>query len=199
MQALALSEGVLGRPIVTRVEARLAIGVASFTLLTALGAFVRIPLPFTPVPITLQTFFVLSAGVALGRGPGALSQMLYVLCGLLGAPFFEGGGSGLAHIYGPTGGYLLAFPIAAWTAGSICRGEHGVGGLRTTLALVVGAALIFTGGAVWFAFSRNISVMQALPLTVIPFLPGLIIKVAVGTGGLGMLRGRLDVLFPGRR
>ena len=199
MTTVALDFGILGRPVVTRVEARLAIGVASFALLTALGAFVRIPLPFTPVPVTLQTLFVLSAGVALGRGPGALSQGIYLGCGILGAPFFAGGESGVAYLFGSTGGYLLAFPLAAWLAGTLSRGEGRSEVLGTALPLITGAALIFIGGATWLGFRADLSVAQALTLGVVPFLPGTVVKIAVATGGLQALRDRLDTLFPGRR
>ena len=199
MSTLALSESILGRPVVTRAEARLAIGISGFTLLTALGGFVRVPLPFTPVPITLQTLFVLSAGVAIGRGPGALSQGIYLACGILGAPFFAGGGSGFTHLFGPTGGYLLAFPIAAWTVGSLRRGDarHGVAG--TAFALLVGVAIIYTGGVTWLRLWGDLSISAALALGVLPFLPGTLLKVGLATVGLTAVRNRLDVLFPGRR
>ena len=76
-------------------------------------AQVRIPLPFTPIPITGQTFAVLLVGVALGSRRGAASLALYLLMGLAGLPFFAGGASGMAYVLGPTGGYLVGFIAAA--------------------------------------------------------------------------------------
>ena len=199
LQTLALGSGVLGRPLVRSVEVRLAIGVAAFTSLTALGAFVRIPLPFTPVPITLQTFFVLSAGVALGRRAGALSQGLYLALGCLGAPYFAGGESGLAYLAGPTGGYLLGFPLAAWLVGALA----GAGSERRPLgvvgSLLVASAVIFVSGAGWLAVWGGYTVGAALAVGVLPFLPGLVVKVLLIAGAEGLLRERLDRLFPGRR
>ncbi len=87
----------------------------TFALLTAIGA--QIELPLQPVPLTMQTFFVLLSGAILGKRAGAISLGLYVVLGCLGLPVFSGGASGLAKIIGPTGGYLLAFPIAAFVVG----------------------------------------------------------------------------------
>ena len=95
-----------------------AAGILAFALLTALGAFVRIPLPFTPVPVTLQTFFVLAAGIYLGSRDAALSQLGYLAIGAVGLPVFAGGGAGFGHFLGVTGGYLIAFPIAAAMVGA---------------------------------------------------------------------------------
>ena len=90
-----------------------AAGVIGFALLTALGAAVRIPLPFTPVPITLQTLFVLLAGVTLGPRLGAASMAFYLLLGTAGYHVFAGSERcGLQTIFGPTGGYLLGFLLA---------------------------------------------------------------------------------------
>jgi biotin transport system substrate-specific component len=91
-----------------------AIGVTFFVLATALSAYVRIPVPGSPVPITLQTFFVLLAGAVLGRKLGAASQIGYVILGAVGLPIFQGAGYGIAYLFGPTGGYLMGFAAAAY-------------------------------------------------------------------------------------
>ncbi|MCH7819743.1 MAG: biotin transporter BioY, partial [Candidatus Marinimicrobia bacterium] len=91
---------------------RTVVLVGGFALLTALGALIRIPLPFTPIPITLQTFFVLLAGAMLGSKRGTLSQMVYVFAGAAGIPIFAGMSSGLALLAGPTGGFLAGFLLA---------------------------------------------------------------------------------------
>ncbi|MBS3915216.1 MAG: biotin transporter BioY [Bacteroidetes bacterium] len=86
-----------------------------FAALTAVGA--QIEIPAVPIPFTLQTFFVLLAGATLGKRNGAISQLLYLLVGVSGMPVFSGAGFGLAKILGPTGGYLLAFPLVAFLTG----------------------------------------------------------------------------------
>jgi len=97
-------EAVLKRELTGSKTLNIAIGVCFFLPLTALGAFVRVPLPFTPVPITLQTFFVLLSGAFLGRRSGSLTQLLYLVMGVCGAPIFTGAASGWIYLLGPTGG-----------------------------------------------------------------------------------------------
>src|SRR5574341_1526984 len=98
------------------------IGVVAFVIMTALGAHVRIPLPFMPVPITLQTFFVHLAGATLGPALGPVSQALYVLAGAAGLPVFAGGTGGLAYLVkGATTGYLLGFVVATALVGWLIR------------------------------------------------------------------------------
>jgi len=153
-------------------------GIAAFALLTALGAFVRIPLPFTPVPITLQTLFVVLAGVYLGGRDAAGSQLAYLGIGAIGLPVFAGG-AGVAHLMGATGGYLLAFPLAAWMVGALVRpGDR----LLRALAVFTGAKVIIFGlGTVWLATVLGVDASRAIALGVLPFLPGAVIKVAAAT------------------
>jgi biotin transport system substrate-specific component len=92
-----------------------ALWISAFAVLTAVGA--QIELPYQPVPFTLQTFFVLLTGAFLGRYSGPASSLLYLLMGSVGLPVFSGGAFGLAKIAGPTGGYLLAFPVATAVIG----------------------------------------------------------------------------------
>jgi biotin transport system substrate-specific component len=155
---------------------RRAAGIAAFVVLTAIGAFVRIPLPFTPVPITLQTFFVLASGIYLGGRDAALSQVLYVALGVAGLPVFAGA-SGLAHALGPTGGFLLAFPIAAWLVGRSL--EPGDRLARAALVLIAADVVIFALGATWFAATVGVGLERALALAVLPFLPGTVLKTGV--------------------
>ncbi|MGH7550408.1 MAG: biotin transporter BioY [Gemmatimonadota bacterium] len=157
---------------------RRAAGIAAFALLTAIGAFVRIPLPFTPVPITLQTFFVLAAGIYLGGRDAAASQGLYLGLGAAGLPMFAGG-SGLAHLLGPTGGFLLAFPIAAWLVGRSLRPGDRLG--RALIVLVSATGIVLALGATWLALVLGVGPNQALALAVLPFLPGAALKIAAAT------------------
>ena len=93
----------------------IALGAAS----TAVGAFIAIPLPFSPVPIVLQNFFILLIALVLGPRMGTASVALYLLLGALGLPVFAGGRGGFAHFYGPTGGYLAGFLLSAWITGAL--------------------------------------------------------------------------------
>lgn len=151
---------------VTNGTARRVIGVAVFALATAFGARVAIPIPGTPVPFTLQVLCVLLAGSLLGARLGATSQLAYVAVGAMGAPIFAAGG-GLAYLLGPTGGYLLAFPLAALAVGAIAGRSGGL--LRLTLGLVAGVVVIQAGGAAWLTTMTG-SLDQALRFGVGPFL-----------------------------
>jgi biotin transport system substrate-specific component len=166
------------KPLANAAVAYQVAGVAAFALLTALGAFIRIPLPFTPVPITLQTFFVLMAGVYLGGRDAAASQIAYLAIGATGLPVFAGG-AGLAHLLGPTGGYLMAFPIAAWFVGATLRpGDRLV---RTLAVFGVVKLVIFGLGTAWLAHVMNVDAQRAIALGVVPFLPGTVLKLAAAT------------------
>lgn len=158
----------------------LPVAVVIFALLTALGAQVAVPLGVTPVPMTLQTLFVLLAGVLLGPVAGASSQLLYLALGVLGVPVFAMGGAGAPWILGPTGGYLMAFPMAAALCGWIAGREGRL--LRTTVALLVGTALIFALGPAWLSVVTDLRSGALFAAAVVPFLPGAAIKIGVGAG-----------------
>jgi biotin transport system substrate-specific component len=150
--------------------------------LIALGAFlvaalaqVRIPLPFTPVPLTGQTFAVLLVGAALGSVRGAAALALYTTMGALGLPFFAGGASGLAYMSGPTLGYLIGFVAAAYVVGLLA--ERGLErSVRTSLVpFLAGTLVIYLFGAGWLAVLFGIG--QAITLGVLPFLVGDALKL----------------------
>ena len=159
-------------------RAALPVAVAAFALLTALGAHVAVPLGVTPVPMTLQTLFVLLAGALLGPVAGASSQLLYLALGVAGAPVFAMGGVGLPWIFGPTGGYLMAFPMAAALTGWIAGREGQV--LRTTAGFVGGTVVIFALGAAWLSVVTDMGPGALFAAAVQPFLPGAVAKVAIG-------------------
>src|SRR5690349_20170560 len=123
---------------------RMAIGVAVFAILTALSAKLQVILPGTPVPFTFQPLLVLLSGALLGARLGAASQALYLAAGAAGIPAFAFGG-GAAYLLGPTGGYLLAYPLAAFVVGALIRPGY----LRTALAMLAGLAIIYAGGVSW--------------------------------------------------
>ena len=154
------------------------VAIAMFALLTALGAHVAVPLGVTPIPMTLQTLFVLLAGALLGPVAGASSQLLYLSLGVAGVPVFAMGGAGLPWIFGPTGGYLMAFPLAAALVGWISGSEGRA--LRTVAALVVGSAAIFVMGAGWLSVVTDLTSGTLLAAAVQPFLVGAAVKGAIG-------------------
>ena len=115
-----------------------------FAVATALAA--RFEIPHYPVPFTLQTMVVLLAGAFLGSRNGALSQILYLTSGAVGFPVFAGGAFGLLRLVGPTGGYLLAFPVAAAVVGYLLRERRSPG--FVTLSMATGLLVIFTAGTI---------------------------------------------------
>ncbi|MHC4788365.1 MAG: biotin transporter BioY [Planctomycetota bacterium] len=154
--------------------ARQVAGVLAFAALTAVGARISVPLPGTAVPFTLQPVAVLLAGALLGSRLGAASQLAYLAAGVAGLPVFVAGG-GPAYLLGPTGGYLVAFPVAALIAGRFCRAESGV----AVWVLGLGAALasIHLGGLAWLSVSAGAE--RALAVGVTPFLTGDVLKLVL--------------------
>ena len=155
--------------------------VAGFALFTAICAQIRIPLGFTPVPITGQTFAVLVAGAALGKKLGALSQLTYWLAGLTGLPFYSNATGGWSVGTGATMGYMIGFILAAIAIGHLAELKHDRKFITSLPAMMLGSAIIYVCGAVWLAHSLNIAVAtgdkNAISLGVAPFLIGDLIKV----------------------
>src|SRR5512138_2923700 len=134
------------------------IGVLGFVLLMALGAHVRIPLPWTPVPVTLQTLFLHLAGASLGSGLGALSQVLYLALGAANLPVFAGG-AGAAALLGPTAGYLVGFVGAAALTGRLIGRTPSL--TRAFLAMAAGTLVVYACGMLWLAYLLHLSPTQA--------------------------------------
>lgn len=147
------------------------------SVLIGLMAQVAIPLPFTPVPITGQTFAVLLVGALLGSRRGALSAGLYLAEGALGLPVFAGGSGGLARLFGPTGGYLLGFVVAAGVVGWLCESGWDRRLPTAILAMLIGNGLIYLFGLPWLA--RFVGPERALAAGLWPFLAGDLIKIAL--------------------
>ena len=176
--------------------ATVSLAVVLFAALTAAGAYVAVPLGFTPVPMTLQTLFVLLAGVALGPAAGAAAQLLYLSAGVVGVPVFAAGGAGLPWVFGPTGGYLMAFPVAAALTGWIAGREGSI--LRTAVGLLAGTAAIFALGAAWLSFTGAVGPDRLFAVAVAPFLAGAVLKAAIALAAARPLS-RLTGTRPGRR
>ena len=172
-----------------------------FAALTAAGSFIKIPLPY--VPITLQTFFVLLSGSILGAKFGALSQLIYLSVGLLGAPIFSQGG-GPGYVFQPAFGYLLGYPLAAFTIGYLLWGWNLPGAiesptfLKICLVTTIGVLVIFIPGVTLlylnlkYVIAKPIPFSKAVSVGFAVFIPGDIIKVAVSS----LLTFRLSKILP---
>lgn len=153
-----------------------ALLILAASLLIGLAAQVAIPIPFSPVPLTLQPLAVLLVGATLGPVRGAAAASLYLLEGLAGLPVFAGGSFGPAVLLGPTAGYLYAFPAAAFIAGYANRSI-----LRTSAVMVAAIVVIHLGGWSWLAGAIGAGTSQAFAHGVAPFLINDVLKAAIAT------------------
>jgi biotin transport system substrate-specific component len=151
------------------------------TVATIAAAQVSIPLPFTPVPFTLQPMVVLLAGAALGSRLGMTSQLCYLALGLAGLPVFAASPvlpQGAARILGPTGGFLMSYPVAAFVAGYLAERGFDRRYLTSVLAMAAGLAIVFACGVSWLAFGvPHAGFAAAVASGLVPFLPADIVKV----------------------
>ena len=161
----------------------LAVGVAA--LVVAGSAQVSVPVPLSPVPMTLQPLAVLAVGGLLGAVLGSGALLLYLALGLLGLPVFFAGGAGIGHVFGPTGGYLLAFPAAAAVAGRFAGESPRLG--RVLIGCALAMVVIHAGGAAQLAILGG-DPGFALRAGFVPFLTGDLLKVGIAAAvilGLG--------------
>jgi biotin transport system substrate-specific component len=153
------------------------------TVLTAIAAQISIPLPFTPVPFTFQPMVVLVGAAALGSRLGMASQILYLALGLAGLPVFAASPAlphGIARLIGPTGGYLMSYPFAAFATGYLAERGFDRRYVTFVLAMLAGLALIFTGGVAWLALTQpGRSAAAALAAGLYPFILADLMKVLV--------------------
>ncbi|MDZ4722925.1 MAG: biotin transporter BioY [candidate division Zixibacteria bacterium] len=150
-----------------------------FNLLLVAAAYISIPLVFSPVPITGQTFGVMLIAMALGRIRGTAVVTAYLLEGIAGAPVFAGGGAGIHHLFGPTGGYLLGFVPAAFLTGYLADQGWYKGYILSAIAMFIGHAVVFLFGLTQLFFFVPVSGLFAAGL--IPFLPGTAIKIGLAS------------------
>ena len=154
------------------------LSVVFVAVLTAAAAQLSFPLPFTPVPFTIQPMIVLIGAAALGSRLGALSQILYLMLGIAGLPVFAFSPElpqGFARLLGPTGGYLMAYPIAAFVTGLLAERGLDRRYFTSILAMGVGLSVIFAGGVLWIA--RVAGMETALATGLYPFIIVDVIKV----------------------
>ena len=158
---------------------RRVISVLVGALVVALAAQVSVPVPLSPVPMTLQPLAVLVVGGLLGAGGGLAALVTYLALGIAGLPVFAGGSAGVVHLIGPTGGYLLAFPLAAGLVGALADGGRG-GALRVLLACALGMALIHIGGVAQLALLGGDPAL-AFRVGFVPFFTGDLLKVGLAS------------------
>lgn len=168
---------VIDRLVRGRVAANLLLVIGA-SLLIAIAAQVAIPLPFTPVPLTLQPLAVIFVGVALGSSRGAAAAALYLLEGFSGLPVFAQGHGGPAMLLAPTAGYLFSYPFAAFVAGFVSERNWGSNVLRSISGMLLALGVIYLGGWSWLATLTN--ARDAFTAGVAPFVVADIVKVAIG-------------------
>lgn len=179
MNALSSTlKGVAQHEVVSSRAARRGIGIAFFVIATTLGAHVAVPVPWTVVPLTLQPMLVVLAGVILGPRLGAAAMASYLALGISGAPVFSAGHGGALWLLGPTGGYLVAYPAAAFVAGWVAGPARG-GALRLLAGLTMAYVVIYLGGVSQLMILTGQGVTDTLAIAVTPFLGGDLVKILI--------------------
>lgn len=164
--------------------------VLAFAALTAACAQVRVHSPLSPVPFTMQTFAVGLAGLALPARAAAVSMALYVLAGVCGAPVFSGGNAGPTHLLAATGGYLLAYPMAAAVARATLGPDHGGRFGRAFVAMLASHAAVFALGVPWLKAATGVPWSEAIFQGFVIFLPSTIVKSLLGAAVMAPRRAR---------
>ena len=174
----------------TRFRMAERIGAVLFiTVLTAAAAQISIPLPFTPVPFTFQPMIVLVGAAALGSRLGLASQMLYLALGVAGLPVFAWSPvlpQGAARLLGPTGGYLMAYPLAAFATGWLAERGFDRHYLTAVAAMAAGLAIVFAGGVLWIAVIAQPArgLIGAITIGFMPFVIADLVKLAAAAAVL---------------
>ncbi len=187
-------EAILRKEIITDKTLCRLISVLVFVILMCLGAFVRIPLPFSPVPITLQTFFVLLSGAFLGSGLGAVTQLSYIFLGISGLPIFTGAGTGFVYLFGPTGGYLFGFVLAALFSGKFIK--YAKNNLFFIFSILgIADFILLLSGILWLKVIYGYTLGKLLFIGFLPFLLGDLFKALVTSILYLKLKTRLREIF----
>lgn len=182
MSSVVVPAPVLADAVLPQATWRDAVVVVTGALLVALLAQIQVPLPFTPVPLSGQTLGVSLVGASLGSRRGALSLVLYLLLGALGAPFYAGGESGLAALLGPTVGYLVGFVLAAAAIGALAERQADRRPVTTFFSMLACSTIIFGFGVAGLMLTLDMSLSEAFAKGVLPFLPGDLFKSALAAG-----------------
>lgn len=211
----SITAGTLVGALAARSESARGIRIAStlfIAALTAAAAQISAPLPFTDVPFTLQPMVVVLGGLALGSRLGLASQLLYLAAGIAGLPVFAASATlppGILRLLGPTGGYLMAYPVAAFAAGYLAERGFDRRYITSFLSMLAGLLIIYAAGATWLGlFARTvmpgpaIGIAAALAAGVYPFIIADLLKLLVAAGilpGLWRLTGRTNADGPHHR
>ncbi len=182
MTTYSRSETLLGAALAPMDWTRTVSVVVAFSLFNALAA--QFSLNIGPIPITGQSFAVTLTGALLGSRLGAMALIAYLIEGFSGLPFFANGMGGIGVLFGPTAGYLISFPAAAYITGAFA--EHGWDRkfLGAAAAMVIGSVVILLSGWAWLIASLNTSPMQAFKVGVVPYLLGDVVKVVLAAAVL---------------
>jgi biotin transport system substrate-specific component len=183
--------GVAAASSAARTSIRLA-SMLFLTALTAIAAQISVPLPFTPVPATLQPMVVLVGAAALGPRLGAWSQILYVLLGIAGLPVFAASPilpQGFGRLLGPTGGYLMAYPLAAFVTGALAARGYDRRYFSSLAAMLAGMVVLFLGGVSWLAFFASgpggrVGLATAIETGLYPFIVQDLVEISLASGVL---------------
>jgi biotin transport system substrate-specific component len=165
---------------------------ALFGAATAAGAYIIVPIP--PVPITLQTLFLYLAGALLGGRLALLSQVVYLLLGIIGLPVFAGGKAGLGILFGPTGGYLIGFLPAAYLIGKWNEMLRKASFPSVLSSMIAGTIPVYLLGVLQLSFVAKLDLVKAVSVGMLPFLIGDGIKIVVATLLAGRLTGYVGII-----
>jgi len=152
---------------------------ALFTAVTAILAQISVPVPITPVPVTLSIFGVTLSSLILGRKCGAISQIVYILLGVAGMPVFAGFRGGLSVLLSPTGGYIISYPIMALVIGTFLNQGTSPSFFRMAVASMTGLIICYVFGTTWLAIVANLGPAEAIAAGVLPFILPDVVKVMI--------------------
>ncbi len=152
---------------------------ALFAAITSILAQISIPIPFTTVPLTMQVFAIALSGVVLGAKKGFISQFIYILMGGIGLPIFAQMTGGLSIIMGPTGGFILGFPLMALIIGYFSKKYNKA--VYILIGMILGLVIDYLIGILMFSFITKSTFIQGLMMCVVPFIPVDLIKISLAT------------------
>ena len=175
--------------------------ISIFTVITAVLAQISIPLPFTPVPISFGLVAVYISGIVLKPKHAAYSQICYLFLGTIGIPVYSGFRGGLAVLFGPTGGYLLVYPIMAWVVSMALNSKKSrqveriqskeIVLFKSAIAICIAHLLLYLGGTTWLSITTGNTFYASLVLAVFPFIPMDVLKILFCIFGIVPIRWRL--------
>src|SRR5690554_5502208 len=177
--------------------------IAFFTSLTAVLAQIAIPIPFSPVPISFGLVAVYISAILLKPKHAIYSQVCYLIIGMMGVPVFAGFRGGMGVLFGPTGGYLLSYPLMAWIVAMALnsqkslsaeqRQSKGIIFLKSALAMCIALIVCYTAGTIWLSFTTGNTFYAALAIAVLPFIPMDILKILFCVFAIIPIRSRLSI------